>query len=37
MEPLRFILIVYGIEAIVVVALISWCRYCERKYGREKK
>ena len=37
MEYLKYVLIVYGIEGTITLALLFWIRFCDRKYSRRIK
>lgn len=37
MEPLLAVTIAWGIELGVTFTLLSWCRFCDRKYSKRTK
>lgn len=36
-EVLKYVAVAWAIEAIVALVLLSWCRFCDRKFSRKLK
>lgn len=37
LDVLRCVAVVWGIEAIVTIVLLSWCGFCDRKFSKKLK